>query len=443
MAFINGEAREQQTLFPPTLDELVPDDHVCRVIDAFVDQLEMGTLGFERAEPADTGRPGYDPRDLLKLLLYGYLQQIRSSRRLEAECRRNVELMWLLGRLRPDHKSIAEFRRMHRDAITDTAAELVGFARSEGLIRGEWVAIDGSKFRAVSSSNRLGERQRALRYLEQMEEADAEDTELTINAAAVAAALQKLKQDPEPEARFMRTSQGNLPAYNVQAAVDAEHALIVAHQVTTQANDRRSLLPMAQAAQAAATEPGQLLHVVADGGYSNGAQAEACEARGILPHVPVQRSLNSQGGGAAFDRTLFVYNPESDTFTCPAGHSLTRKKRKARAIIYAAQPATCGSCALKSQCTSSTRRTIKRHRHEEALQRMQQRATAEAMRLRRCRAEFPFAILKYHIFGSARFLLRGLRGAQTEISLGVIAYNLKRMCKVVASTRLTAALSAA
>ena len=151
MGYIEGEGRNQGTLFPVVLDDFVPADHVCRVIDAFVERLVMSELGFERAQAAETGRPGYDPRDLLKLYLYGYLNQIRSSRRLEAECRRNVELMWLLGRLYPDHKSIAEFRRMHRDAVTAAGAELVRFARSCGLIRGEWIAIDGSKFRAVAS----------------------------------------------------------------------------------------------------------------------------------------------------------------------------------------------------------------------------------------------------------------------------------------------------
>src|ERR1700759_4983658 len=159
MGFIEGESRHQATLFPAVLDDLMPPDHMCRVIDLFVDRLPMTQLGFERAEAADTGRPGYDPRDLLKLYLYGYLNQIRSSRRLETECRRNVELMWLLGRLYPDHKSIAEFRRMHEDVIVAAGAELVRFARSVGLIRGEWIAIDGSKFRAASSARSVLDRE--------------------------------------------------------------------------------------------------------------------------------------------------------------------------------------------------------------------------------------------------------------------------------------------
>jgi len=211
---------------------------VCRVIEAFVNRLDMGGLGFVRAEAAETGRPGYDPRDLLKLYLYGYLQQIRSSRRLEAECQRNVEVMWLLGRLAPDYKSIAEFRRMHREAVMGAGAELVRFARSVGLVRGEWVAIDGSKFRAVSSSHSVREREAVKRYLDQLERADEQD-EVVIEPSAVAAALEKLKSHPEPEARFMRTASGSVPAYNVQTAVDAEHALIVAQQVTTEANDQK------------------------------------------------------------------------------------------------------------------------------------------------------------------------------------------------------------
>ena len=174
MGYIQGDGRNQGTLFPVVLDDFVPADHMCRVIDAFVEKLVMSELGFERAQAAETGRPGYDPRDLLKLYLYGYLNQIRSSRRLEAECRRNVELMWLLGRLYPDHKSIAEFRPMHRDAVTAAGAELVRFARSCGLIRGEWIAIDGSKFRAVASVDSIRERLALQRYLDSVEKADEE-----------------------------------------------------------------------------------------------------------------------------------------------------------------------------------------------------------------------------------------------------------------------------
>src|ERR1039458_1149934 len=302
MSYIQGEGRHQGTLFPVLLDDLVPGDHVCRVVDAFVNGLKMAALGFERAEAADTGRPGYDPRDLLKLYLYGYLNQIRSSRRLEAECRRNVE--WLLGRLAPDHKTMAEFRRMHREGLTAAGAEGVRRARSVGLVKGEWVAIDGSKFQAVSSVKSVREREALERYLEQLEQSD-EQAEVVIDPSAVAAALEKLRQHPEPEVGFMRTTQGFIPAYNVQVAVDAEHALIVVQQVTVQAGDNGSLQPMAEAAQAATGGPAQPINVVADAGYSNGEQAEACEAKGILPHVPANRGVNSRGDGTLFDRTEF------------------------------------------------------------------------------------------------------------------------------------------
>jgi transposase len=441
MAFIQGEARNQGTLFPSTLEELMPEVHVCRVIDAFVGRLSMEELGFVRAEAAETGRPGYDPRDLLKLYLYGYLHQVRSSRRLEAECRRNIEVMWLLGRLVPDHKSIAEFRRMHRDAVSAAGAELIRFARAAGLVGGEWVAIDGSKLRAVSSSSQSVHERRALeRYLERMEQADAED-EIEIDNAAVAAALEKLRQHPEPEARFMKTTVGKVPAYNVQTAVDAEHGLIVAQQVSDETSDNRSLQPMAEAAQAAVGEPGKLLHVVADAGYSNGEQAEACETRGIIPHVPAVRGVNNRGDGTLFERSDFHYDEVSDTFVCPAGQRLKRHQRKGRHMVYAGQPEICGACALRSRCTVSSRRLLKKHLHDEALDRMQQRATPEAMRLRRSLVEHPFAALKYHIFGHPRFLLRGLKGAQTEISLGVMAYNLKRMISALGGAQLRAAFA--
>src|SRR5437879_6100584 len=220
---------------------------------------------------------------------------------------------------------------------------------------------------------------RALeRYLEQLEQTDQQD-EVIIDPSAVASALEKLRQHPEPEARFMRSAHGIIPAYNVQAAVDAEHALIVAQQVTDHAADNRSLQPMAEAAQAAVGGPAQLINVVADAGYSNGEQAEACEAKGILPHVPASRGVNNHGDGTLFDRTEFTYQAKSDTFLCPAGQTLARKQlsRKDRMVHYAGQPEVCGSCAPKSQCTTSSRRIVSRHLHEAALQRMQQRATRE------------------------------------------------------------------
>jgi hypothetical protein len=372
------------------------------------------------------------------------LQQVRSSRRLEAECKRNVEVMWLLGGLQPDHKSIAEFRRRNSAAITETCAALVSLARRVGLVRGEWVAIDGSKFQAASSATRVAEREAAKRYLERLDVADQQE-EMVIDETAVAEALKKLREDPEPEARFMHGPQGtSRPAYNVQIAVDSEHAIIVAQAVTSEANDKRSLLPMAEAAKAAVSNPA-VLHVVADAGYSNGAQAEACERQGIVPHVAVQRSVNNQGDGRALDRSQFRYDAAEDRFYCPAGQRLERKgaKKERPRILYQARAEACGGCWLKARCTQKARRTVYRHLHEEALERMGQRATPEAMRLRRSCAEHPFASLKYRIFGHPRFLLRGRDGAQSEMSLAVLSYNLKRMLHVLGATMLIKKLARA
>jgi transposase len=437
MGYIQGEGRSQGTLFPVVLDDLVPADHVCRVIDAFVDGLAMAELGFERAEAADTGRPGYDPRDLLKLYLYGYLHTIRSSRRLEAECRRNVELMWLLGRLYPDHKSIAEFRRMHTEAVANAGAELVRFARSCGLIKGEWIAIDGTKFRAVASAGSVREREALRRYLDSCEKAD-EEQQAMIDPSAVQAAIEKLKQHPEPEAGFMRVAGGIAPAYNVQTAVDAEHALIVTHAVTLDAADNRQLQPMAEAAGKALGS--EVLNIVADTGYSNGEQAELCEQAGLIPHVPALRSVNTNG---LLDRSAFNYVADKDCFVCPEGKTLKRIQisRKDRAVYYQAQATDCASCPRKTECTQGTRRLITRHLHDDALHRMNDRATPALMRLRRSTVEHPFGTLKYRIFGHPRLLLRGLQGARTEIGIAIMAYNLKRIVNLLGAARTAQALA--
>jgi transposase len=442
MAFIEAQHRRQAVLFS-ALDDLIPEDHACRILDAFVRSLDLEKLGFLRAAPAETGRPGYDPRDLLRLLLYGYSQQIRSSRRLEAECRRNVELMWLLGRLEPDHKTIAEFRRQHSEPLRRAEAALVEFARKQGMVTGEWVAIDGTKFRAQSSYESVRQRTEWESYLAEADDADQQE-EAQRKRAEVE---RKLIEHPEPEARFMRCAGGTnkIPGYNLQIAVDAEHALIVAAEASTEANDARSLQPMAEVALARVGRPGRELHVVADTGYSNGEQAQACEERGIVPHVPRKYGTNNTPGPTRrFDSTEFRYDQQTDTYLCPAQQRLVRRQlsNESRAIVYAGRAEVCGQCPLKTQCTSSPRRTLKRHLYADALERMQQRATAELMRLRRSIVEHPFASLKYRVFGHPKLLLRGRRGAQTEFSLAAMVYNLKRMTNVLGGTRLRQCLEA-
>ena len=347
--------------------------------------------------------------------------------------------MWLLGRLYPDHKSIAEFRRIHRDAVTAAGAELIRFARNCGLIRGEWIAIDGSKFRAVASIDSTRERLALQRYLDSIEKAD-EELQASIDPSAVQTALEKLKQHPEPEAGFMLVRQTALPAYNVQTAVDAEHALIVAHAVILDAADSRCLRPMAEAAKMALGV--DTFQIVADAGYSNGEQVAHCEAAGMMPHIPVKRTVNNQGDGSLFGREDFRYEPESDTYLCPGNKRLLRKNtnHKDRYIMYRASSGDCGTCSLKSRCTQAPRRGLARHLYEDALNRMQERVTPEAMRLRRCTVEHPFATIKYRIFGHPRLLMRGLSGARVEIGLATMAYNLKRITNVLGATKLTEAL---
>jgi transposase len=408
MGYIQGDGRNQSTLFPVLLDDLLPLDHICRVVDAFVEQLDMVQLGFERAEPADTGGPGYDPRALLKLYLYGYLNQIRSSRRLESECRRNVEVMWLLERLYPDYKSIAEFRRIHRESVTAAETELARFAKNCGLIRGEWIAVDGSKFRAVSSVDTARERFQLQRYLDSMEKVDLEQHP-EFDTTGVQTALEKLKRHPEPEVGFMIMGRNTQPAYN----------MVIAHEVVLDAADSRSLEPMALAAKAVLGTDN--FNVVADAGYSNAEQAANCESKGILPYVPAIRTRNSHGDGNFYQADKFRYEPETDTYHCPGNKILRRRAihTKDKSIMYAANPKECGSCSLKPHCTSAPQRRMSRHIYEDARERMNQRATPAIMRLRRSIVEHPFATLKYRIFGHPRLLLRGLAGTRTEISLAV------------------------
>lgn len=472
MGFVRGEDRSQSTLFPLSLDELVPAEHVCRVIEAFVARLPMATLGFAKARPKGSGRPPYDPADLLKLYLYGYLHQVRSSRRLERECQRNVEVMWLLNRLAPDHKTIAQFRRDSGVALKRAGANFVRFCQGVGLVRGDWVAIDGSKFQAVASSKAVVRRedlrrqqarleQQLAQYLAALDAADAIDTDPSIDAEAVRQALAVLQDEhaavvamaaaldeagkthvvtTESDARVMK---GHGPAYNLQTAVDGAHALIVAHAVTADASDNRCLQPMAEAARDALRV--EALDVLADAGYSNGVQAAALEAQGLMPHVPANRGVNNHGDGGQIDRAAFAYDAASDTMQCPAGKVLVRKQllRKEHSVIYQARAADCSVCPLKPQCTQRKNRLVSRHLHEDALQRMHARATPEAMRRRRCTVEHPFASLKYRIFEKPRFLLRGIEGAGAEMAIGTLVWNLKRAVRVLGVGLLQQRLAAA
>lgn len=458
MGYITGEDRDQASLLPARVEDYVAADAPVRVIDAFIDGLDLAVLGFVRSVPAATGRPGYDPRDLLKLYVWGYFNEVRSSRRLERCCRRDVEAMWLLRRLAPDFKTIADFRRDNGAAVIGACRAFVLFCRDTGLFSARLVALDGSKFRAAASPKKIvGCREiseevarldgKIAAYLAGLDEADT--TEPADAPDAVSSALDALcarraelnrlaaKLDAkdratlvvgEEDARPMGKGLGpKPPSYNVQTAVDADTGLIVHHDVTDEPTDRRQLHPMASATKASLGL--EALTVVADKGFDNGEHASACERDGIVACVPSQRSINNQGDGTLFDRTAFTYDADSDSLVCPAGRKLVRKQlhRRKRNVTYASPD--CSGCALKPRCTTAERRFVKRHLDDDALNRMDERATPEMMRARRCAVEHPFGNIKRMMAGG-RFLTRGLKGTRTEMALSVLAYNILRAINI-------------
>jgi transposase len=472
MSYVQGEDRGQVALLPAAIEDYVAADAPVRVIDAFVDGLDVRGLGFGRSVPAVTGRPPYDPRDLLKLYLYGYLNEVRSSRRLERECSRNVEVMWLLRQLAPDFKTIADFRRDNSAAIVGSCRAFVLFCRDQGLFTARLVALDGSKFRAAASAKRvMGRREiaeetahldrRIAEYLVGLDENDAREPDEV--PSATAAALDALRArrveldqlaakldceerntlvEGELDARPMGIGKGpKPPSYNLQTAVDVDTGLIVHHEVTSEPNDTRQLYPMAKAIKD--TLGISNLTVVADAGYSSGTAAAACEADGITACVPTNRSIHSQGHGTLFGRSAFSYQPEADTYICPAGHVLARKQevmRRDRLILYAARD--CAGCLLKPRCTTAERRFVSRHLHEDALERMNSRFQADPslIRQRRCASEHPFGTIKRMTAGG-RFFTRGLKKVGGEAALSVLAYNIIRAINLIGAATLRAKLA--
>ena len=442
------------------LDELVADDAVVRVIDAWVGSLDLNALGFSRTQSASTGRPPYDPADLLKLYVYGYLNGIRSSRRLERECARNVELMWMLGRLAPDHKTIANFRRSESAGLVESAAAFVQFARAQGLIPGDTVAIDGTKLRAVASrkavvgQRELGAQADALRermrhYLVELDEIDSQEAPASARSQEVQKALKQLQEQQagverqaqalrdagtstvvstEPSARVMKSLNG-APGYNLQTAVDTSSHLIVHHEVVSDTSDRSQLQPVTAAT--AQTLANQALNVLADKGYSNGEQLEALQAQGMTVWLPPHRSVNPQGDGALYERSAFKYDAQSNSWTCPAGELLKQRGRNLedKRLLYAPEKGACAKCPHKPNCTTGKRRWVSRSFFEDALQACQQRLDdrPDAMRQRRSTVEHPYGTIKDQILGNGRLLMRGMAGARAELSLAVLAYNVKRV----------------
>ena len=475
--FIDEADRSQGTLLPETIDEYVAEENPVRVIDAFVEALDLADLGFEGVEPKATGRPAYHPATMLKIYLYGYLNRIQSTRRLEQEARRNLELMWLVGRLAPDFKTLADFRAGNTAAIKNVCREFIVLCRRWNLFTAATVAIDGSKFKAVNhrdrnfTSGKMKMRmslieQSIAEYLEQLDRMDRKETPSTpLKAARLKDRIATLKDEmsrleglkarmaaspdgqvslTDPDARSM-ASQGKgtgLVGYNVQTAVDAQHHLIVAHEVTNIGSDRHQLKRMSEQAREALGK--DELTALADRGYYSGEEIKACADAGIEPLVPKVLTSNSKAEGR-YDKSDFAYEAERDAFRCPAGEYATYRftsVEKGMAIKKYWSSA-CPRCALRVKCTTSDYRRIGRWEHEAVLDAMQGRLDArpEAMTVRRSTAEHPFGTIKAWM-GATHFLCRRLPRVSAEMSLHVLAYNLKRVMKIMGTGPLIEALRA-
>ena len=474
--FIEGEDRSQITLLPECLDDYIAEDNPVRVVEVFIEGLDLGTLGFAGVDPAATGRPAYHPAVLLKLYLYGYLNRIQSSRRLERECQRNVELMWLIGRLSPDFKTIADFRHDNGTAIRNVCREFVLLCRRLNLFTEAIVAIDGSKFKAVNAHDRnftqakLDKRLREIeqsieRYLTAMETADRSPSDVTeTKTAHLAGKIETLKKqmqalkamqtrlkeapsgqvsltDPDARAMATNTSRG-LVGYNVQTAVEARHHLIVAHEVNNVGSDRRQLAKMAK--QVKAIMPVSELKVVADRGYFRGEEILDCDEAGITAYVSKPLTSNAKAEGR-FDKEDFVYDPDTDTLRCPAGSRLIRRFARVEngQLINRYWSSDCPHCPIKERCTPSDYRRVSRWEHEAVLDAMHKRldGAPQMMRIRRQTVEHPFGTIKFWM-GARHFLMRTLEHVNTEMSLHVLAYNLKRLIKIVGMGPLIAAMRA-
>ena len=476
--FMAGADRGQSTLMPECLDDWIDENNPVRVIDAFVDALDLAELGFDGVEPASTGRPSYHPSALLKLYIYGYLNRVQSSRRLEREAGRNVEVMWLLGRLVPDHKTVADFRKDNGRAIRKVCARFVELCREMGLLAKASVAIDGSKFKAVNNRDRnvtraKVERRRAqleesvARYLSQLDTADrqqpsealaAKTTRLKEKLAKLGEEMRRLEglearmlaapdqqiSLTDPDSRSMATSGrgSGVVGYNVQVAVDTEHHLIVTHEVTNVGSDRSQLARVAK--ETKATLQTDTLEAVADRGYFSGEEILACDQAGITVTLPKPMTSGAKSEGR-FGKQDFVYLPEEDVYRCPAGERLkyyyTNVENGMNLRRYWTNA--CRTCPLRRRCTTAVQRRITRWEHEHVIEAVQRRLdeNPQAMRQRRETAEHPFGTIKARM-GATHFLMKTLPRVASEMALHVLAYNLTRVINIIGIRPLLAAIGA-
>ncbi len=479
MGYIEGTARTEVLLFPEALDDYITPENSVRFIDAFVSSLDLAELGFTRAQPAATGRPAYAPADMLKLYVYGYLNRVRSSRLLEREATRNLEVMWLIGKLTPDFKTIVDFRRDNLAAIKAVCREFTLLCRRLDLFGGELVAIDGSKFKAVNNRKRnFGERrleravtaidEKITSYITALDEHDREDTEALVVKTPTAEELrakiatlkerkakyealsEQLRESGEkqvsltdPDARSMVTHFGVTDVcYNVQTAVDAKHKLIVEHEVTNNPTDHAQLAKMSLRSKE--TLQAEELNVLADMGYFDGDEIKKCVDAGITPYIPKPLTSSGKKRGL-YTKDDFRYDKARDSYTCPQGQTLTFRfnaTERERDIKYYATPQ-CRGCPAKHLCTTSADgRRLTRLVDEDLLDEMAQRVKAnpQLMKRRQQLSEHPFGTIKRAMV-SSYFLMRGIKKVAAEMSLTVLAYNLKRVLNIVGVKKLIAALT--
>jgi transposase len=473
--FVQGETRTQMSLLPECLDDYIPEDNPVQVVEAFIDALNLTNLGFTGMTPAATGRPSYHPSVMLKIYLYGYLNRVHSTRRLERECQRNIELMWLTGRLAPDFKTIANFRKDNGAGIRQVCKAFVCFCRNASLISQSTVVIDGSKFKGVNNRDRnytpgkLKRRREELersidRYLYRLDKTDQKaDDVVEIQTPMLKEKIASLKEAlaeldgleveldktedkqislTDPEARSLRTRGTGIVGYNVQTAVEPDNHLIVAHAVTNQFNDHSQLSPMAIAVKEAMGV--DELDAVADRGYFKGEEVLACDEAGITAYVPRTTTSNNKAKGL-YDKADFHFIVEDDEYECPAGERLRRRANshdhgKPIARYWTLN---CGQCPLKPKCTTGKERRVSRWEREDVLDAMRERVDRrpEMMRLRRDTVEHPFGTLKRWM-GAEHFLTKGLHNTGTEMSLHVLCYNMKRVINILGVEGLLRALYA-
>lgn len=478
--FIEGFDRQQTMLLPEHLDDYVDENSPVRAVDAFLDMLDLATLGFN-VQPSSTGRPGYHPGLLLRIYLYGYLNQIQSSRRLERECGRNLELIWLTGRLKPDFKTIADFRKDNGPAIRKTCQQFVALCRNMGLLDGDVVAIDGSRFKALNAKTKnytrgklrqkLDEIDKAIdRYLGELDRADAvfEQTGTVLPEARMERTLRKLehlkkeavryrsieqRMDEtgetqvslsDPDARSMATTarMPRIVGYNVQTAVEADHHLIVAHEVTMLGFDRDALSMMAVAAGDEMTT--DQLTAIADKGYYKGEEIVVSEEAGISVVVPKPMTSNA-GARGQFDKADFAYDAAKDVYICPAGEDLIYRftSQQDGKAIRSYWSGACADCVIKDKCTTGKERRVRRWEHEDVLERVQARLDADPTRLavRSMTVEHPYGTIKSWM-GATHFKMRTLKKVATEMALHVLAYNMTRVMNIMGIPAMIAAMKA-